>query len=168
MTAPVQQDINAQYEAAGFTPEQIAQFTAIQNAQSPAELAQAANAAGLTGPAQAAAAGQMMAGVAPGPIAAPSFEDQLAEYQQRNVALQAQLDQLNSAFRSQLSGVQDQLAQLQGSMPTKVDPVTESATKVARAFTDVAASDAKNILRSALHSHLIGLGLENIAKALSL
>jgi hypothetical protein len=167
MTSP-QQQINQEYLDAGFSQDQIDAFAKIQNAQNPAELTAAAAASGLTGSAQSAAAGQAAAGVTPGPVQAPSFDDQLAEYQQRNVALQAQLDQLNQSFRSQLSGVQDQLAVLQGSMPAKVDPVTESATKVARAFADLMASDAKNILRSALHSHLLGLGLENVAKALSL
>lgn len=167
MTSP-QEQINQEYLDAGFTPEQIAAFSAIQNAGSAEQLAAAAQASGLTGPAQAAAAGQLAAGVAPGPIQVPDFDEQLKQSQERNAALQTQLDQLNAQFRQQISGVQDQLSALQSNMPQKVDPVTETSTKVARAFKDITATDAKNVLRSALHSHFVGLGLEHIAEALAL
>jgi hypothetical protein len=163
-----QEAINQEYRDAGFSDDQIAAFTAIQNAQNPAELSQAAMASGLTGPAQSAAAGQAAAGVTPGPVQAPSFEEQLTEYKQRNQALETQLNSMNAQFQKALSGVQDQLAQVQNSVPQMVDPVTESATKVARSLKDVPATDAKNILRSALHSHFVNLGLHDIAEALSL
>lgn len=167
-TNPVQDDIDAQYREAGFSDEQIAAMKQIQQAQTPQQYAQVAQAAGLTGAAEQAAAGQVFAGVPAGPVQAPSFEDQLAEYKQKNQALEAQLGMLSQQFRQAIGGLQDQLAGVQASVPQQVDPTTESATKVARAFADIAASDAKNVLRSALHSHLIGLGLESLAKALAL
>ena len=153
-----------EYLSAGITPERLAAFAAMQNAQSPAEYAAAAAAAGLTGQAQQALAGQLAAGVPAGPVQAPSFEEQLEEYKKRNAALELQVGQLGQQFSSQLAQLQQALLGVQAAVPQKVDPVTESAAKVARAFGDVIAHDAKNILRSALHSHFVALGLGELAK----
>jgi len=153
-----------EYAAAGVTPQQYAAFQRMQQAQTPAEYAAAANEAGLTGQAWQAAAGQVAAGVRVGPVQAPTFDEQLAEYQQRNAALEAQLNQIGGQFQAQLTQLQAQLAGVQASVPQKVDPVTETAAKVARSFADIPASDARNIFRSALHSHLVTLGLAELAK----
>lgn len=141
-----------------MTPEQQAAAARLAQAQSPAEYAALAEQAGLTGAAQGLAA----AGAAP--VSAPSFEEQLAEYQQRNAALQAQINSLTASFSDQLAKVQAGLASVQASVPVKIDPVTESAGKVARAFADIGVSDAKNMLASALRAHFVGLGLEDLAK----
>ena len=162
--APPPMSAADEYAAAGVTPEQYEQFQRLNAAQSPAEYAQAANAAGLTAGAWQAAAGQVARGVQAGPVQAPSFEEQLAEYQQKNSALQHQIDSLTSQFQQQLTALQAGLAGVQASVPQKVDPVHESAAKVARAFADVVAHDAKNIMASALRSHFVNLGLEELAK----
>ena len=153
-----------EYAAAGITPERLAAFQRLQQAQTPAEYAAAAEAAGLTNQAWQAAAGQVAAGVAPGPVAAPSFDEQVAEYKQRAAAAEAQVGSLNQQYTQAIKALQDQVAQLMGSIPQRVDPVSESAAKVARALADVPNSDARNILRSALHSHLTNLGLTELAK----
>src|SRR5260370_15118961 len=134
----------------------------MQNAQSPAEYAAAAAAAGLTGQAQQALAGQLAAGAPAGPVQAPSFEEQLEEYKKRNAALELQVGQLGQQFSSQLAQLQQALLGVQAAVPQKVDPVTESAAKVARAFGDVIAHDAKNILRSPLHSPFFPLALAEL------
>ena len=153
-----------EYQQAGVTPEQLQAFAQLQQAQTPAEYAAAAQAAGLTTGALQAAAGQAAAGVTPGPVAAPSFDEQLAEARQKNAALEAQISSLNSQFQRALQGLQSQMAGVQAAIPARVDPVSESAAKVARAFADIVPHDAKNILASALHSHLINLGLEDLAR----
>src|SRR5258708_11957039 len=124
----------------------------MRNAKRPAEYAAAAAAAGLTGQAQQAAAGELAAGVPAGPVQAPSFEEQLEEYKKRNAALELQVGQLGQQFSSQLAQLQQALLGVQAAVPQKVDPGTESAAKVARAFGDVIAPDAQNILPSPLHS----------------
>lgn len=155
-----------EYAAAGITPDQLAAFARMQNAQSPAEYAAAASAAGLTQGALQAAAGQIAAGVPAGPVAAPSFEEQLEAYKAKNAALELQVGQLGAQFQQALAGLQAQMAGVAAAVPQKVDPITESAAKVARAFRDVVPHDAKNVLGSALHSHLVSLGLEDLAKLL--
>jgi hypothetical protein len=152
-----------EYQAAGVSPEQYAAFQAFQNAQSPAEQARAASAAGLTKNAGELYSGQLAAGVQPGPVQAPSFEEQLAEYQAKNAQLETQLSQANTSIMAQIAALQQQLAGVQASVPQKVDPVTETAAKVVQAFRDVASSDAKNIMASALKSHLTYLNLSALA-----
>ena len=164
--APPPSTAEQEYRAAGVTPGQLAAFARMQAAQTPAEYMAAAQEAGLTGQAMQAAAGQVAAGVPAGPIQAPSFEEQLEEYRQKNQALETQLGKMSGDFQDALTGLQQQLAGVKAAVPQKVDPVTESAAKVARAFADVAASDARNILASALRSHLVNLGLEDLSKAL--
>jgi hypothetical protein len=153
-----------EYAAAGLSPEQIAAFQAVGQAQTPAAYMAAAQAAGLTAGAQQAAAAQQFAGVAPGPVAAPSFDEQLAAANQRNAALQAQINTMQAQFQQAIAGLQSQMSGVQAAMPVKVDPVTESAAKVAQAFGSLIPHDAKNILASALHSHLVNLGLTDLAK----
>lgn len=155
-----------EYIAAGVPPDQLAAFARLQAAQTPDEYAAAAAAAGLTNTALAAAAGQAQAGVTPGPVQAPSFEEQLSEYRQRALASEAQVQALANKFQQDIAAIQAQFGQLQSSMPTRIDPVSETAAKVVHAFRDVVASDAKNIVRSALHSHLTVLGLEDLARLL--
>lgn len=153
-----------EYAQAGVTREQLEQFARVNQAQTPAEYAAAANAAGLTGQAWQAAAGQVAAGVPAGPVPAPSFEEQLAEYQRRNAALEQRLVAEQAANATRFAQLSAQLAGVQAAVPVKVDPVTESAAKVVQAFKDIALTDARNILRSALHSHLVNLGLAELAK----
>lgn len=153
-----------EYAQAGVTPEQLAAFRDLQNAQNPAEYADAAARAGLTTAALQAAAGQAAAGVTPGPVQAPSFDDQLDEYRQRAAAAEAQVASLGAHFQQQLSAIQAQVGQLQQNVPTRIDPVHETAAKMAQAYRDIPASDARNIFRSAFVSHLIGLGLEDLAR----
>lgn len=139
------------------TPEQLA---AVSSAQTPTQYMQAAQAAGLTGDAAALAA----SGAAP--VQAPSFEEQLAEARQSNAALQQQLAALNAQFQQAIAGLQGQVNAALSSIPQKVDPVTETATKVVGALRDVPASDARNILHSALLSHLESIGLKELQKLL--
>lgn len=142
------------------SPEQAAAWAAVTAAQTPQEYAAAAQAAGLTGDASALAAG----GAAP--VQAPTFEEQLAASQQANAALQTQIDALNKNFAAALAGLQTQMQGVIASVPQKVDPITESAGKVAASFASIAVSDAKNILHSALKSHFVALGLADLAKLL--
>lgn len=141
----------------GPTPEQLA---AVNEAQTPQAYMAAATAAGLVGQASDLAA----SGAAP--VAAPTFEAQLAAARQDNAALQAQLQTLNQQFQQALAGLQGQVNTALASIPQKVDPVTESAGKVVQAFASVAASDAKNILHSTLVAHLEALGLSELKKLL--
>lgn len=141
----------------GPTPEQLA---AVSQAQTPQAYAQAAQAAGLTGQAE----GLLASGAAP--VAAPTFEEQLAAARQDNAALQAQLVALNAQFQQAIAGLQGQVNSALASIPQKVDPVTETAGKIVAAFRDVPASDARNILHSAVMSHLESLGLSELKKLL--
>jgi hypothetical protein len=140
--------------------EQQAAYARVNAAQTPGEYAAAASAAGLTGDAAQLAAG----GAAP--LQAPTFEEQLAESIQRNNALEQQIASLGAQFQQALAGLQSQMTAVQNSVPTKVDPVTESAGKVAAHYAGLAASDAKNGLHSALTSHFVALGLTELAKIL--
>jgi hypothetical protein len=156
-----------QAQPAGPTPEQQAAYAQVASAQTPAELAAAAQRAGLTGDAQALAA----AGAAP--VQAPSFEEQLAASTKQNAALQAQLQALQSNFASQIQGLQTQVSSALASIPAKVDPVTESATKVTQAASALFNQAQKagiqthwNAFASALTSHLDNLGLSDLAKVL--
>lgn len=141
----------------GPTPEQLA---AVNAAQTPQAYMQAAQAAGLTGDAA------QLAATGAAPVSAPSFEEQLAAARQDNAALQAQLSSLNQQFQNALASLQGQVNTALASIPQKVDPVTESAGKVVAALRDVPASDARNILHSALLSHLESLGLSELRKLL--
>jgi hypothetical protein len=142
------------------SPEQAAQWAAVNQAQSPQELLAAAQRAGLTGDAQGLAA----AGAAP--VSAPSFDEQLLAANQRNAALEAQIERLNGQFTAAIQGLQSQMQGVIASVPQKVDPVTESAGKIAAHFAGLPSSDAKNGLHSALVAHLTALGLSELAKIL--
>jgi hypothetical protein len=137
-----------------------AAYARVNAAQTPADYMAAASAAGLTGD----AAGLAASGAAP--VNVPTFEDQLAESLQKNAALEAQISQLGAQFHAALAGLQSQMQGVIASVPQKVDPVTESAGKVIAHFKTIAASDARNGLHSALSSHLVALGLDELVKLL--
>jgi hypothetical protein len=145
------------YQAAGISPDQLAAFAAYQQAQSPAAQAAAMSQLAQSG---IAVAGQQAAAMGAAPLNVPSFEQELADYKQRAALAEAQLAQTNANVQAQMQAMQNQLNQLQGSVPAVVDPVTDSAGKIVAAVRDVPPSDAKNILLSALKSHFVNLGLD--------
>lgn len=142
-------------------PAYAAAAAAYQGAQTPAQ--QAAAASALPGATDLASA---MASQGAAPVAAPSFEELLGQAQQRNSALEQQINQLQANFQSQLAQLQGQFAGIVAAMPAKVDPVTESATKLVTALKAVPASDARNVLTSVVNAHLTNLGLTDLAKTL--
>jgi len=144
-------------ESSAAYAKRLDSYRRVANPASPAEYLAAAESAGLTGGAQQAA----MGGAAP--VQALSFDDQLAASRQQVAALQRQLDLQQANFQRQFAQLSGQVQAAVSAIPAKVDPVTESATKVAQAFRDIVAHDAKNILHSALTAHLVALGLEDLA-----